>query len=143
MKIDNLEGHEVLYGFAAFWAMILVTAAATYFATKYGAGSQINVQPAPVVNNVPQAAPPNVTVNTPVKVERVETEKAAPPPDVKLYAVMPSVKGETIIREIPVPVVGALREPVKVEVVNPANLPDPDPHSSGKLLPPPKDVKKP
>jgi hypothetical protein len=142
MKIDNLEGKEVLYGFAAFWVMILVTATAVYFATSYGSGPQIHVSPAPVVNNVPAAAAPNVIVTAPIKIERIETEKAAPPSDVKIYAVMPAVKGETVIREIPVPVVGALREPVKVEVINHPPVQDRDP-VEGKLLPPPKDARRP
>jgi hypothetical protein len=142
MKIDNLEGREVLWGFAAFWVMMLVTAGAVYFATSYGSGPQIHVNPSPVVNNIPSAAAPSVTVTTPVKIERIETEKASPPSDVKLYAVMPAVKGEMVIREIPVPVVGALREPVKVEVINHPPAQERDP-VEGKLLPPPKDARRP
>jgi hypothetical protein len=142
MKIDNLESKEVLYGFTAFWLMILATSAAVYFATRYGAGPQINVQPAPVVNNVPSAPAPNINVTTPVKIERVETDRSTPS-ELKLYAVMPQVKGETVIREIPVPVVGAMREPIRVEVINPLSPPSSADPPDGRLLPPPKDAKKP
>jgi hypothetical protein len=145
MKIDNLEGREALYGFAAFWAMILVTAAAVYFATKNGAGAQIHVQPSPVINNIPVAPQPNVSVTTPVKIERIETERAAALPDIKLYAVMPQPRGDAVVREVPVPMVPSTPPPAvpKGEVISPIPEIDPNEDELGKLLPPPKGVKKP
>lgn len=135
MKIVEINGREILAMFAAFWLMMMATSAAVFFAARAGATTSISVSPSSAQINIPPAAPSSVTLaaTVPVTVQRVETEKAGPLPDIRLYAMLPSVKGEAP-KAVSVPLSAKVPVHVEVPAVTEGELNEtPD----GVLLPPP------